>query len=185
MNPAETTKAIAESGLAPSVQMVLLIVFLLLLLSAPAALFIRDWRNKGKVDERDDKEGNIKTGFYVFLNEQVSVLTNRLDAIHGEYNAMVKENAELRARVVALENCEEMVLRLQKKLDEKDNIIMARDAQLNVLFSDLRMRDQKIIELQDRLNVLEVHVATTDARTAKREANETNGELPPLDLAND
>ena len=44
MNPAETTKVITESGLSPSVQMVLLIVFILLLLSAPAALFVRDWR---------------------------------------------------------------------------------------------------------------------------------------------
>lgn len=159
MNPTEATKVIADSGLSPSVQMVLMIVFILLLLSAPAALFIRDWRKKGKVDEREDKTGEIQTGLYAHLFEQVSTLTAQLGSIHGEYNAMVKQNAALEARITQLESCELTVKRLQVKLDEKDDMIMARDTQLNVLFNDLRMRDQKIIELQERVNVLEVNQA--------------------------
>ena len=139
--------------------MILVIVAILVALSAPAMLFLRDWKKNGKTNEAEGKAEDIKSGLYNHLFEQVSILTTRLDKIHDEYNALVKENSELKARMVALEGCEATIKKLQVKLDMKDDIIIARDTQLNVLFADLRMRDQKIIELQERVNVLEVHQA--------------------------
>jgi hypothetical protein len=159
LNPTEIVKVAADTGLSPSVQMILVLVAILLALAAPAMLFLRDWKKRGKVDEIEGKTGDIQSGLYGHLFEQVSILTQRLDKIHDEYNALVKENSELKARMVALEGCEATIKKLQVKLDMKDDIIIARDTQLNVLFADLRMRDQKIIELQERVNVLEVHQA--------------------------
>jgi uncharacterized protein (DUF3084 family) len=156
LNPTDIVKVAADTGLSPSVQMILVLVAILLALSAPAMLFLRDWKKNGKVNEVEGKNGDIQSGLYAHLYEQVTALTLRLDKIHDEYNGLVKENAELRARVSALESCEALVKKLQTKLDQKDDIIIARDTQLNVLFSDLRLRDQKIIELQERVNVLEV-----------------------------
>lgn len=167
MNPAETTKIIAESGLSPSVQMVLLIVFILLLLSAPAALFVRDWRKKGRADEQEGTTGDIQTGLYNHLYEQVTLLTTRLDKVHDANNATLRANAELEARVKLLEGCEVMVSRLQVKLNDKDVAIAARDAQIIALFGDLRARDNKIIELQDRLSKLEVRLAADEARFSR------------------
>lgn len=165
MNQVEEIAKVAEAtGLSPSVQMTLVIVAILLMLAAPAMLFLRDWKKKGRVDEVEGKKDDIGTGLYTHLYEQVSTLTARLDKIHDAHNSLVKENALLTARVSQLEGCEQLVIRLQSKLEDKDAIIMARDQQLNILFSDLRKRDQKIIELQDRLHVLEVHVAASEAR---------------------
>ena len=159
MNPTEIVKAAADTGLSPSVQMILVLVAILLALAAPAMLFLRDWKKRGKVDEIEGKTGDIQTGLYGHLYEQVSVLTQRLDKVHDEHNALVRENSDLKARMVVLESCEEMVKKLQKKLDEKDNIIIALNTQLNVAFGDIRMRDQKIIELQDRVTVIEINQA--------------------------
>lgn len=163
----EVVQVAQSVGLSPSVQMVLVILLLVLLVSVPIIMLVRDMQKNGKVSVNDGKESDIKTGLYSHLYEQVGVLTARLDKIHDDYNAMVRENSELKARITALENCEQMVERLQKRLDEKDEVILARDTQLNVLFNDLRMRDQKIIELQDRLNVLEVRLAADEARYEK------------------
>ena len=159
MNPTEVIKVAADSGLSPSVQMIIIIVGILMFLSAPAMLFLRDWKKRGKVDEIEGKTSDIQTGLYAHLYEQVSILTARLDKVHDEHNEMVKENAALKARVVALEYCEEMIKRLQVKLDQKDDTIIALNTQLNVAFGDIRLRDQKIIELQDRVTVLEINQA--------------------------
>ena len=159
MNPTEVIKAAADSGLDPSVQMIIVIVGILLFLSAPAMLFLRDWKKRGKIDEIEGKTGDIQTGLYGHLYEQVSVLTQRLDKVHDEHNNLVKENAALKARVVALEYCEAMIKKLQVKLDQKDDTIIALNTQLNVAFGDIRLRDQKIIELQDRVTVLEINQA--------------------------
>lgn len=156
ISPTEVVKIAADSGLSPSVQMILMIVGLLMVLAAPAMMFLRDWKKTGKIDDAQGKAGEIQTGLYSHLFEQVSILTKRTDDMTREQSAFIKENAELKARVAALEACEELVKRLQVKLDKKDDMIIARDTQLNVLFADLRLRDQKIIELQERVNVLEV-----------------------------
>ena len=159
MNPTEIVKVANETGLSPSVQMILVLVAILLALAAPAMLFLRDWQKRGRVDEIEGKTGDIQSGLYGHLFEQVSILTQRLDKINDEYNLLVKENSELKARMVVLEGGEATIRKLQVKLDQKDDIILARDTQLNVLFTDLRVRDQTIIELQKRVNVLEVHQA--------------------------
>ena len=63
MNSAtEIAKVAADVGLSASVQMIIVIVAILLLLSAPAALFVRDWRKRGKIDDREDQTGNVETG---------------------------------------------------------------------------------------------------------------------------
>jgi hypothetical protein len=133
--------------------MILVLVAILLALAAPAMLFLRDWKKNGKVNETDSKNGEIQSGLYGHLFEQVTALTKRLDTMSVEYNTMVRENAELKARVAALESCEELVRRLQAKLDLKDEIIIERDAQLNAIFADLRARDQVVSELQGRCSV--------------------------------
>ena len=119
---------------------------------------------KGKTDEQEGKSGDIQTGLYGHLYEQVTLLTARLDKVHDANNATLKANAELEARVKSLEGCEIMVSRLQTKLNDKDDAIAARDAQIIALFGDLRARDNKIIELQDRLSKLEVRLAADEAR---------------------
>jgi chromosome segregation ATPase len=160
----EVQQVAQSAGLSPSVQMVLVILLLVMLVAIPLVMLLKDMRKTGKVSENEGKTSDIQTGLYAHLYEQVSILTTRLDKTHEEYNALVRENADLKSRVAALEGSEQMVERLQKRLDEKDAVILARDTQLNVLFNDLRMRDQKIIELQDRLNILEVRLAKDEER---------------------
>lgn len=164
MNPAELAKASSEVGLAPSIQMLIFIVGVLLLIAGPVMLFLRDWKKRGKVDENEGKQGDIQTGLYSHLYEQVTVLTKRLDKVHDEYNVMVAENAALKSRLQALESSEMLVVRLQEKLDEKDELLLARDTQVHQMFNDLRLRDQKIIELQERINKLEVRLTIDEQK---------------------
>ena len=151
-----TVSAIKDSGLSAEVQMTLLIVLFVLMVAGPVAYWLFS-TNKQRVAE--GKVADASGGLYEHLSNQVSILTQRLDAMHEAYNKMVMENADMRVRVSKLETCEEMVGRLQIRLSEKDAQLMQRETQLNVLFGDLRMRDNKIIELQERLSVLEVRLA--------------------------
>lgn len=159
----ESAKAAQEMaqtvGLSPSVQMFLVIACLVIALAAPFAFLLRDWRSKGKLDEIEGKQGDIQVGLYNHLSEQVTLLTKRYDQLQGDYNTMVKENAELKGRLSQLEKSEETVKRLQAKLDDKDATIIARDTQINQMFSEVRLRDQKIIDLQDRISQLELRLA--------------------------
>ncbi len=147
---------IQNSGLSTEVQMTLLIVLFVLLVAGPVAYWLFS-TNKQRVAE--GKVADASGGLYEHLSNQVSILTQRLDTVHEAYNKLIIENAEMRIRVSKLETCEEMVERLQVRLTEKDSQLMQRETQLNVLFGDLRMRDNKIIELQERLSVLEVRLA--------------------------
>lgn len=156
MDAATTIKAIQGSGLDGTVQMILVVALLILFILGPASvLFYRLFNNFAKDSKKDSSEGSL----YQHLSEQVATLTARLDKVHEEYNLLFQENSLLTARVHKLETCEAMVERLQLKLNEKDVIIEQRDTQLNVLFSDLRIRDHKILELQERIHVLELRLA--------------------------
>lgn len=152
------------AGLSPSVQMVLVIFGLLLLLAAPMALLLRDWRKKGKEDDIEGRNGDLEHGLYKHLSEQVSILTVRLDKVHDEYNAMVRQNAELEGRIKALEGYEKMVEVLRRELEGKNVTILARDAQINQMIADIRLRDEKIAELQHRLGQLEIRLENDETR---------------------
>lgn len=151
----EVISVVKDSGLAPEVQMVVIITLLVLAIAGPVAFWLFS-NNKRRV--ADGQAADAEGGLYAHLSAQVSQLTQRLDAVHAAHNALILENAQMQVRVAKLETCEEMVGRLQVRLSEKDAQLIQRDTQLNVLFNDLRMRDQKIIELQERLSVLEVRV---------------------------
>lgn len=164
MGPEEVAKVAAGAGFSPAVQMILVLVALTVALGAPAAMFVQSWRKRKRVDDAEGRSGEIATGLYQHLSEQVVMLTQRLDKISDAHNRLVGENAALKSRVASLEQCEETVHRLQAKLDTKDEIIAQRDRQVQALFKDLRDRDQKIIDLQDRLSALELRLAGDEAR---------------------
>ena len=167
MNPAELAKVTADAGLTPSVQMLVVILGILVIAAGPAMLFLRDWKKRGRVDEIEGKQGDIQTGLYSHLYEQVTVLTTRLDKVHDEYNVLVRENATLRSRIQALESSEALVLKLRERLDEKDLMLTSRDSQVQQMFNDLRLRDQKIIELQERINKLELRLTLDEQSFCK------------------
>lgn len=156
MSTAEVVDIVKGSGLAPDVQMAIFITLIVLSVAAPIAFWLFS-TNKRRV--ADGKAADAEGGFYDHLSAQVAVLTQRLDEVHNQYNILYKENAILNARIIKLESCEEMLAALQVVLKDKDALLMQRETQINVLFNDLRLRDQKIIELQDRLNVLEMRLA--------------------------
>lgn len=178
-NPAEIAKVAAEAGLSPSVQMLLIIVGILMMLAMPAMLLLRDWKKSGKATENEGRTSDIQTGLYSHLYEQVTLLTKRLDAVHTDYNEMVKLNSKLEARIQALEGCEEVIKKLQQKLDDKDLALSARDTQIMDMFADIRARDQKIIELQERVNSLEMRV-TADERDFRKATGQDTDEVPSI-----
>lgn len=156
VTPVEVVSAVKDSGLSSEVQMTMLIVLFVLVVAAPVAYWLFS-TDKQRVAE--GKEAEAKGGLYDHLASQISLLTQRLDATSLAYNALVRENATMQIRVDKLETCEDLISRLQTRLTEKDYLLTQRETQLNVLFNDLRLRDGKIIELQERLSILEVRLA--------------------------
>lgn len=154
--PVEVAEVVKHSGLAPEVQMVVLIFLLVLMVGGPLVYWFTS-TNKRRV--ADGHVADAEGGLYQHLSTQVQTLTERLDVVHQQYNEMFKENALLKSRISQLEACEETVRRLQDRLNQKDEIIRQRDLQLNNLFVELRARDQKIIDLQERLGILELRLA--------------------------
>lgn len=147
------------AGLDPAVQMVLAVVGIIVMLAVPALYIVRDIRKRGAADATENSTDTLRVDLYKHLYEQVSTLTARLDKVHDENNKMVHVNALLEARVSACERYERDLVEMRKRLNEKDAVIASRDAQITSMFSQLRERDEKIINLQERLHTLEVRLA--------------------------
>ena len=138
MNEIELAKAVAngnDGSLTGGVVVILLIAI-------PLIIKMLAWA----------RETNANGALYAQLSEQVGKLKEELDKVYAAKHQQTEELFKLRARVEHLERAESMVDVLEKKLDEKDQIIAERDARISAL-------TREVLQMKDRVHHLELRLA--------------------------
>lgn len=120
-------------------------------LAVPVMHFLRKFASDRAATARDSAESAL----YSNLAEQLNDQKRQLDTVYTAHNALVIEHGRTLARVAKVEEYEATIDTLKESLLVKQQMIDAKDAELQIERQHNRELTMEIIKLKDRIGVLE------------------------------
>jgi DNA repair exonuclease SbcCD ATPase subunit len=142
---------------------VLGIVMVLYAVSKPLIGIVKDFRSNSVDSAKADAaeaRSNAEVILYQQLQSQLTLLSDSVEKIRTEKMVWYQKSVELESEVARLQNFEKMVDSMKIRLDNKDGLIAARDA-------ELRQQNRLILELNDRIHKLEMRVTKDEQQLAQ------------------
>jgi DNA repair exonuclease SbcCD ATPase subunit len=108
-----------------------------------------------KYSNRDSKIYKAETDFYSQLSKEHDRLIERVKSLEKSREECQDETLEFKTRLQEVLDFEHENAKLRYKLDEKDELLLKRNVQINQLVSEIREKDSQILELTKRVSQLE------------------------------
>ena len=103
------------------------------------------------------KEASAQGMLYSQLSEQVQKQRDEIDKVYIQRNILQEQVFELRSKVEHLEDYENTITDLNRRLDLKDTALADRDTRINSLLHEL-------LQMKDRVHSLELRLKADEAK---------------------
>lgn len=159
MNPDKTAEIIQQAAqnsndpIFAGLAWVLGVIVLLIAIAKPIMGMVRQYQSNRAESAKDGADEAL----YKQLKEQIEINSRDIRNLIDERNRWHEEAINLRSRVTQLEEAKLTIERMKQKLDEKDELLRERDAENRRLMYE-------IIQLKDRLHLLELRLADDEAK---------------------
>jgi predicted RNase H-like nuclease (RuvC/YqgF family) len=157
MNPTaattqEVVNAAKAAGLDPSVQIIIALVGILLALAYPVMLLVRTWQSNHNSAKKEEAVAEGDAATYARMKEQIEQNAKDIRELVGEKNKWFAEATNLKAEIKQLQTCADTLHTVKTKLDEKDELLKAKDSQIATMMD-------RTLDMQERIHQLELRLA--------------------------
>ena len=156
--------ASSKDPLILSIVFVLAVVIGLVAIAKPLMGLYREYKNTGMEGAKSEAEAFLFTQ----LQSQIENNTRSIERLQEERNRWFEKATQFEREIDRLKVFEEMVASMKARLDEKDQIISMRDAEIREL-------TRNILSMKDRLHALELRLLQDEREMCEYCHKEQNG----------
>lgn len=160
----EAASASSQDPLILGIAFVAAVVIGLVAIAKPLMGLYREYKKTGAEGAKSEAE----TFLFTQLQSQITVNTTAIERLQTERNMWFDRAMGLEREIDRLKAFETMVNSMKGRLDEKDRVIEAREA-------EIRQLTRSILDMKDRLHALELRLLQDEKKLCEHCAKENNG----------